>query len=723
MAKRIIVLIFGLGLLGWVLYAFWAIVDMNPKESYLSYFGEQDENIIAIHHPDDFQLNEIGVNCNSNNLKLYASLQSKLPKPNTVYLSGKRNFLVISLHEKWNFSIIRSVFENGIFPFEKTGNNTFKFGKYLGKFKGTQLVLRYYDITLSTENNVAWKVDAQASFSIVFLSKEKEVRDVYVKPEKRITYSTIRSQKKNPSPLVDDRSCFGEYIPSEATRYTFYEKKYLAYTDDMYEKSPLFGIVKTGVVLFEFNERKVLLFDLKDDNELVPYLNDYFHLKEKNEARNDFPVFDICKAITENWRIGEISDTTFSVISYNGMGFIAAESSSIDAVMLELEMKKSIATDSKKGDWLHENLPQKVSYRHTEPGKAESLGWINNQFFGIQVEKSGLEKVDEATSNAKNYFTMNPGETVLSFCALSGRGNVIIECEKNIYGYKNGSQKWKIPSEKGLLFPPTVLHTRNSEQENIALHFPTKIQIIDKMGREAFSFTSTYFLAIESCEIQNKPAFICTKKTELVVFSGENAKVLRRITIPEEIQEIYPGQLNGKAVCGVLTKNKAYLVDLGNGKKIALKVERSQCLGFTESGQCLLRGPKGIQLSDGKTTIDAQVSADWKYLGDLPFNGETGQLFQVQNTLACLVKGKVKWKKSYPTQEISNVVILNTYNQFPSLALLDAIENKVYLLDAFGKEIDTEERPGQRDVQISPFGSNGCSITTFLSEFLIQYNK
>jgi hypothetical protein len=207
------------------------------------------------------------------------------------------------------------------------------------------------------------------------------------------------------------------------------------------------------------------------------------------------------------------------------------------------------------------------------------------------------------------------------------------------------------------------------------------------------------------------------------VFSGENAKVLRRITIPEEIQEIYPGQLNGKAVCGVLTKNKAYLVDLVNGKKIALKVERSQCLGFTESGQCLLRGPRGIQLSDGKTTIDAQVSADWKYLGDLPFNGETGQLFHVQNTLACLVKGKVKWKKSYPTQEISNVVILNTYNQFPSLALLDAIENKVYLLDAFGKEIDMEERPGQREVQISPFGNNGCSITTYLSQFLIQYNQ
>lgn len=723
MAKRIVVFVFGLGLLGWVIYAFWSIVDVNPKESYLSYFGKEDQNIIAIHHPNDFQLGEMGVNCNANNLKLYASLQAKLPKPNTVYLSASRNFIVISLSEKWNFSKIRMVFQNGIFPFEKTGPNTFTFGRYLGKFKGNQLALSYYDLTLAKETNVEWKVDPQASFSIVFLSKDLEVRDVYVKSEKRITYSTLQSRKKNLSPLVDDRSCFGEFIPSAAARYTFFEKKYLSYTDEIFAKSPLFGIVKTGIVLFEFNQKKILLFDLKDENELVPYLNDYFHLKEENQERSDFPLFKICEMLSSDLEGSENTDTTFSVASLNGMGFLATKSSDLDAVLLELEMRKSIATDLKKYDWLNENLPQKVSYRHTRQGKAESVGWINNQFFGIKVEKSGLEKADEETNNAKSYFTMNPGEAVVSYCALSGRGNVVIECQKNIYGYKNGSQKWKKPIEEALLFPPTVLATKNAEQENIALHFPTEIQVIDKMGRETFSIPSNYFLPLESCVLQNKPALICTKKSELVLISGENGKVIRRISMPEEIEEIFPGELNGKAVCGILTKSKCYLVDLTNGKRTALKVERSQCLGFTESGQCLLKGPKGMQLMDGKQTIDAQVTVDWHYVGDFTLKGETGQLFQYQNSLACLVTGKVRWKKTYSTQEISAVHILKTFNQISTLAMLDALENKVYLLDTYGKEIDMEERPGQREVQISPFGNNGCSITTYLSQFLIQYNQ
>jgi hypothetical protein len=130
-----------------------------------------------------------------------------------------------------------------------------------------------------------------------------------------------------------------------------------------------------------------------------------------------------------------------------------------------------------------------------------------------------------------------------------------------------------------------------------------------------------------------------------------------------------------------------------------------------------------MQLMDGKQTIDAQVTVDWQYVGDFTLKGETGQLFQYQNSLACLVNGKVRWKKTYSTQEISEVQILKPFHQITTLVMLDALENKVYLLDTYGKEIDMEERPGQREVQISPFGNNGCSITTYLSQFLIQYNQ
>mgnify|MGYP006921032114 CR=1 FL=1 len=52
-----------------------------------------------------------------------------------------------------------------------------------------------------------------------------------------------------------------------------------------------------------------------------------------------------------------------------------------------------------------------------------------------------------------------------------------------------------------------------------------------------------------------------------------------------------------------------------------------------------------------------------------------------------------------------------------------AIGNQIHLLDDLGRDLDKQDRHGEEQVQITSFGSNAYSITTFLGTYLIQYTK
>jgi hypothetical protein len=57
------------------------------------------------------------------------------------------------------------------------------------------------------------------------------------------------------------------------------------------------------------------------------------------------------------------------------------------------------------------------------------------------------------------------------------------------------------------------------------------------------------------------------------------------------------------------------------------------------------------------------------------------------------------------------------------LSFLDAVDNQIYLLDDAGHNLDTDKRHGEQAVQLSAFGNNAYSITTYLGNYIIQYTK
>lgn len=722
MLRKVLLIVFVLILVGWSSFAVYSLIDSSEEQSYLSLFNpNSDELVIALHHPKDFELENLEVDCNQKNIDVFTSLMPKIKDLSSAFISKKRNILVFQTQEKWSIKRVKRTFERGIYSFQLTGPNTFQFGKYLGRFKGNELILYYYDLELNEEKSFSpWRIDPQSTYSIVYLLDPlNKTRDVYVKSDYKISYtsSDFKRQKKI---LIDDLSLFGSLIPKETKSYQFYERNYLLETDSEFRRSPIKNLVKNGVIIIEVDKKPVFIFDMNQEVTLSEYLNDFFHKMENNQERAHFANFPICKTFNLTFEgEGEIKAKKILAYSVDGFGFITTDDSALDAVLLELEMRKSLNTAIDNIALFKAPLPKTVSQRSLSFRNSSSISWVENRLVETKIEVLGSQKSSEQIEETKNYFTMNPGLPVLSFCALSGRGNVIMEVEKELIGYKNGSLKWRKPLKSSLTNQPISLATSNLENEFILLPHENHLEIIDKMGRPQYEIKGTFEGDPMQCIVNKQAAFGIQGKEGIYFYATSSGKLLKRLLIKENITSWHVISTSGKLTLGIITDKQVFSIDYSNGKRQTVNSNLSDFISFTHSG-FIQRGPNGMQEVIGSKTINIQVPSYWKYSGEVKLGTEIGQLFHDGKSIVLTVKGKVRWNKAINHSEISALIL--PQNAQSLFIVRDALENKLYFWDFQGNLLDQEERPGQRAIQLTPLGLRGSSITTYLNDFIIQFN-
>jgi outer membrane protein assembly factor BamB len=694
--------------IAWTVFAFKSLVADSAEASLLNYFSLDDQAIIAIHHPNDVNLNDLTVDANQNNLQLFKSIQHKLQGLKTAYLSKSRNLLVLSSKDLWTFAKVRALFEEGIFTFKKIGQRQFQFGPYLGEFKGHELLLRQEDILLNLDHHSFLELDPQASYSIVHLdSNDNYVEDIYIKSNCRIIYGTKAAPLKG-NMLVDDMALFGACLPENLTKYLFYEKNYLNLTDSSFKKSPIFSAVKTGAAITYMNETPILMFDIAPGVALTSILNEKLKLPEDNKDRATYSSFPTCAAFPSS------EGTSLTVFSQDGIGYITSDERALDGLLLEIDMRKTTSAKGGSVQNQNESLPKLCSYRKIEPNTLECVSWIHHKLRSTTITQANQSSV-VATEDTKNYFTMNPGAAISSFCALTGRGNLILATDNQLIGYKNGSQKWSQPHPNSLKGKPLRLGTSLEENDYALLEYEDQISVIDVMGRSIFQIKGRNYAPPIQLKIKDKPAFALAKLGEIVCYSSDNGKMIKKYPFSEGILSWKGMAFGGKSGFGIRTKDALYFIDLANGKKKRIDGNVGDFVSVTSIG-FVGKGEKGMELSTG-TKIEIQVPAYWNYAGELTFGKETGLLFFHESTLVLAVNGKVRWKKSLNLSEISEVVAGKN-----AIFVRDALQNKMFMLNTTGDFMDQEERPSQMEIQVTPFGTFGSSVTTYLSGFLIQYN-
>lgn len=714
MIKKII------GLVSLICLGFWIFFVVNttlkPKEpNYRCYFGAKDSAVICIHQIDEFDWNEDDFQTIQSNKNFISSIAYKVNTPMSFFVSAKRALIVIERNEKWNGDLIAKLLDKGQSVLTMTGKKTFKYGKYRGCFSGNQLVIFQNEVPPTCQSKIPFEIDKQGSFSLVkFKSTGTVVQDVYKKSDYKIIYETgkCNSTKKH---LVDDVALFANNIPKSHESYTFFEKQYLSNNDPVFKNSDIINYVETGIVELTINGKKLLIFDYPGENAINAIKNNnYYEQLEKTTLIKNLKIKTEFLNDTSGYYFAELF----------GFVYLSSDKATVEKAITEIESNNSLASDTKKMGEMSKYLPSTVSYRLLSNKKQEALSYLDGKYMKSTILFNTNETfyLDSLT---KDYFSMDPGNKIIYFCALNGRGNAIVYTEnQQLHGYNNGLKKWVSTTYQTAMSPPKLLELSKPGKEIIALRFKDTTILMDNMGRITNYVLGEFISDPIQFSSGNRHLNLFAKSNSLQCFD-ESASLISTYPMAETILNYSVYYSNGFPYCAVLTKTQLQIIDLSNNLVLRkTNLPHSEFKQLVENGSIVIK-EKNSYFSIDNRGVKTKLNIDqsWQLSSSFTSNNVAYMLFTKQNQCSLLKNdGTIVWSKSFPLTEISSVRF-SKVNDKPILTVFDGLANSIYLYDFNGVLLDQIKRPANCQAQTTAFGMTGRSITTLLGNILIQYTK
>ncbi|MFZ9587401.1 MAG: hypothetical protein ACO29U_07350 [Crocinitomicaceae bacterium] len=151
MIKRSFLILIGIFLFCWIGFVSYGLLHKENAQDFRSYFSSKDGAIWAIHHPEEVNWDDHGIQTLSINQSIYSSIVPKMVEPSSFIFSTKRVLFLIEKTHSWKKKEIQSLFQNGLFPFEMGKLNSFEYGKLHGIYKGNQLLIYEGELPQATD--------------------------------------------------------------------------------------------------------------------------------------------------------------------------------------------------------------------------------------------------------------------------------------------------------------------------------------------------------------------------------------------------------------------------------------------------------------------------------------------------------------------------------------------------------------------------------------------
>jgi hypothetical protein len=721
MMKRLLLALLGMFLITWIGFVSYDLLQKENTHDFRAYFHVSDGAIWAIHQPNEVNWADHGIQTVSLNQALYSSLSTRLEEPCSYFFSAKKVLFLVEKRSSWSKKDIQQLFQNGLFPLELGKLNSFEYGKLHGIFKGNQLLI--YDGELDAANDKSFQVDAKASLSRIILSTKKNggrVSDIYLKKGRIYTY-TKSAIGKNTIKELDDRRIFASVVPSTIESYSFYERSYLAKVDPVFAHSVFSKqMISSGVVFVTKDKHCAAIFDYQEDYSPIDILNEHLQIEGSDELSAEYKHLRFAK-ILEEYDDSSSQKPSLHIALIDGFAVVSTSKEFMDYVISESELSNTLSQDEKRTLAVYGNLPKKVAFRHVSKSKQQSISVYGKKL--VETNCRLIDVVDrKENQKIKDYFVMNPGVRVIDFAAFPERGNVIALTENHtLVGYINGLKKWEKPCPQEVLSMQLI----DIGQSFVSVQFATETQLFDKTGRLVFRMSSQNNITPSAYFAKNKMEFVIANTDKSIQLLNDKGTVIKPFQVNGTIKQIAVTTQAKKPILGVLTSNMYYTIDLEKRKTLS-KVNMDSTYSLVNTGVDIIpisaRNSNLTMVKNGKTT-QFSTKSNVKLLGSYLLNKELTIILSRGKELYAYQNGKIIWEKTISAQEISALSIQKSKNGTPILCILDALENELFIFDQLGRASDQNERHGEVKVQVSPFGANAYSITTFLGSYLIQYTK
>lgn len=698
----------------WTIFVGIDLVGLNKKEDFTHFFGEKDGEILVIHNQNevDWQKGNFGVL--PTNQSLVISLLPRL-KNASVYISSKRSLIVVKQRDNWDAESIDKLFKNGLFKYERNQFKKFTFGDFQGRFLLNMLILYKDDLI---KNKGLPEVDRKASYSFIkFENGQAFVEDVYQKMDKTYKY-TSTNENKGFGQLQDDASLFSSLIPTNFSSYTYFSKEYAKKKDLTFKTGILHQLNDVGFVLLSDGKDSVVVFPFKEEASPIQLINEQKGLPELNQNQSKFNEI----ALFDFMRVG-VDGRAIFILEIDNVALFSTSQIYLEAIATEMKLHKSMSQNQEKMNFVFGSLPKKVLYRQVDSKVQQTLATIGKKLVQTDLKQKDVY-IALKQDKINDYFAMNPGERIISFAASSGRGNVILSTESNrLVGYVNGALKW----EKKYSQPIVNMGIFNAENNLTSLIVEGEAQVYDPNGRILYRFAVNHnLLPLQHTTADGKIFFpVTTSPNHLIVFSAKGG-IYKQIKPKLEIKESFLFKFQGRDFVGVRTKNQLLYTDFVKKSKVLESVVDSLSKTILLSD-----GPAFYKLDENGVHIQKlggqKLSLKLKNAQNIVVSREGNNDVLWVGAGTVLAKfdatGRKKWEKKLELSEVSNIQVFQNSNGKVVIGILDGLQNRIYLFDLNGVAIDADNRHGERAFQLSAFGTNAFSITTFLGTNLIQYNK
>jgi outer membrane protein assembly factor BamB len=220
--------------------------------------------------------------------------------------------------------------------------------------------------------------------------------------------------------------------------------------------------------------------------------------------------------------------------------------------------------------------------------------------------------------------------------------------------------------------------------------------------------------------------FVVANTEKSIQIMSDKGSIIKPFQVLGNIRQLEATSQVKKPTLGVLTSAMYYTIDLEKRKTLT-KISVDSTYNLINTGIELIpvsvKNSRLMMIKNGKST-QFTIKNNVKLLGSYVLNKEVVFVLTREKELyAYQQNGKILWEKTLPAQEITSMSIQNSKQGIPILCVLDGLENELYILDQNGRENDQNDKHGETKVQVSSFGANAYSITTFLGSYIIQYTK
>ena len=711
MLNRIILSLIFLTSLVWIIFIGFDISNDSNNYSPEHLFNHTDGELLIVVRPNEVNLNQISEFSSSPLASVYNQLNDSTF--NQAYLSQNRAQLLLVKNTNWTSEEIKNLFKNDL-PRELTDSD-FKIAEYSGRYYKTKLYIWKGEHTRSEKANKLI-FDKKASASIIHFKNNEEVSsytDIYFKQDGRIDYIT-NNKDIIEGKQVRDEILFGEVVTKKFSRYHFLEREYYASIDSVYKVGPLFQWTLNGFIEIIYNGEKVIISDYIEGQDPILVLNDLSQTLDT--SRFKIPLTSSFPEKNNAYTIKYLEDLVV----------IAETEETIDKIIADYKLGNTIALSERTREKLFSSLPQSVSERVFTGQETYSKSVYNGKLLEAHTSNKSIE--DEIIS--QEAISLSCGYEISDFVAMPGNGNVITLGKNGEVTFFENQKEIASGKVNGKLIGDLqLIDLHYNGEEYVLLNTQDEIHLWNRNG----DYQRGFPIKLEN-EATNEVKFyrwkgksyflIATQNMKVALFDSQGRElniikskinITRQIDVWASQKKLFAGFANqADFVMYNMDKSKVHREFSITANSYSSKIPNELYQFVIEENKLVRYDQKGVKTQFSSYNKPKILSV---------INNDLNPIIIVQsaNEIHVLNTDGVSFAEiKLPFNEIDNIFIEKANTGETYIAIIDGLENNVYLYNTNSERVLNKLLEGKTKVVVNTIGKTK-QITTIVDQFIIQY--